>query len=74
MSWDSKKMPPNKKSKKSISNSPKNSTPTKKPETSKSSNNSMKPTKPSVTPKNVKCTTSMVLKELEAEDPANKIC
>ena len=67
-------MPPNKKSKKSISNSPKNSTPIKKPETSKSSNNSTKLTKPSVTPKNVECTTSMVLKEPEAEAKANKIC
>jgi hypothetical protein len=74
MLWASKKMPPNKKSKTSISNSLKYFTLTKKLATLKSSNNSTKPIKPLVTPKNVKCMTSTALKEPEAEEPANKIC
>jgi hypothetical protein len=57
-------MPPNKKSKKDINNSPSNSIPTKKPETSKSSNNSIRSTKPSETLKREKFMTSMAPKEL----------
>jgi len=64
-------MPPLKKSRKNIKNSPKNSILIKKPVMSKSSNNSTKLTRPSVIPKSVECTTSMVPKAPE-EDPASK--
>ena len=61
-------MPLNKKSKKSISNSLKKCTPIKKPEMSKNSNNSIKHMRLLVTPKNVECMTSMVLKVPKEEE------
>lgn len=71
MSLASKKMHRNKRLKKNTKNSLNNSTPIKKPVTSKSSNNSMKPMKHSGTPKKEECTTSTELKGPKA--PAKTI-
>lgn len=73
MSWESKKMPPKIKSKKSIKSSLKNSIPIKKTVIPKNSNNSLKPIKHFQILKNAKCTTSTALKEPEVEGQANKI-
>jgi hypothetical protein len=73
MSWDSKKMLPKIKSKKSTKSLQRNFTLIKKMVIPKNSKNSLKPIKRFQIPKNAECTTSTALKEPEVEDQANKI-